>query len=197
LIRVPAHRISTTKVVVGLAVVLAIVAAAGSLHMMGVFTPAGLPQPQAVDSTDGVSKVRVPPDWYPGHLNPNAVLEVGNQFKDVYLIVITDAKIDFGEVPTLTDYAQELIGNKYCPCDNPVVISGPDELVIDDRKAIQYEYHGTMKNTNIRIHYLDTAVDGRQHFHRILTWTLESRFPQHRPQMERVTNSFREISKPN
>src|SRR5215472_1220767 len=105
-----------------------------------------------IASDDGKIKVTVPGTWTKlPELNKQASLQVGNKSKEVYLIVITDAKAD------LDNYSLE----KH------------HQLTRDGHPALQDELTGTEKGTNVV--FLHTTVDDGDHFQQILAWTLKSR----------------------
>jgi hypothetical protein len=125
------------------------------------------------NSDDGKIKVTVPGMWTElPELNKNASAQVGNNSKEVYLIVITDGKADLDSF-TLEKHHQltldrMLKGMKNASATEPV------SLTINGHPALQDELTGTEKGTNVV--FLHTTVDDGDHFQQILTWTLKSRW---------------------
>ena len=62
--------------------------------------------PQTIVATDGFSQITVPGNWgIQTILHDDASLQVGHQVKELYLIVLTEAKSDLPE-STIKDHAQ-------------------------------------------------------------------------------------------
>jgi len=123
----------------------------------------------------------------------NAVLEVGNRKELVFLLVITRSKMDYGENVTYRDRAQKAIESMKEKLDDPKTLRGPVELVINGRSAIQYEFSGTLRSEQLRVHYIHTTVDGAADFHQLMAWSTPSRIEQHRSNIQDVTRSFAEV----
>jgi hypothetical protein len=105
-------------------------------------------------------------------LNKRASLQVGYESKEMYLIVITDAKTD---VPDLTvETHHKLTRDRMLQKMKNASATQPLSLTIDDHPALQYELTGTEKGTNVV--FLHTTVDDGDHFQQILAWTLKSRW---------------------
>ena len=120
-------------------------------------------------------------------LNKNASAQVGNNSKEVYLIVITDGKADLDSF-TLEKHHQltldrMLKGMKNASATEPV------SLTINGHPALQDELTGTEKGTNVV--FLHTTVDDGDHFQQILTWTLKSRWQKQNQLLCEITASFR------
>jgi Domain of unknown function (DUF4190) len=125
-----------------------------------------------IASDDGKIDVTVPGLWVkmPG-LNKQATLQVGDKNKQMYLIVITDAKAD---VPDLTlEKHHQLARDRMLQKMKNASATEPVSLTIDGHPALQDELSGTEKGTNVV--FLHTTVDDGDHFQQILTWTLKSR----------------------
>ena len=124
-----------------------------------------------IASDDGKLKVTVPGTWtkLPG-LNKfatanlssggQATLQVGDKSKQMYLIVIADAKADF---PDLTlEKHHDLTRDRMWQKMKNVSATAPIPLTIDGHPALQDELTGTEKGTNVV--FLHTTVDDGDHF---------------------------------
>jgi hypothetical protein len=143
---------------------------------------------QEIASDDGKIKVTVSGMWtkLPG-LNKQATLQVGYKSKEMYLIVITEAKAAVGDL-TLEKYHQITRDRMLQKMKNPSATE-PVPLTIDGHHALQGELTGTEHGTNVV--FLHTTVDDGDHFQQILAWTLKSRWQEQNQQLREITGTFR------
>src|SRR5437667_7940229 len=140
-----------------------------------------------IASDDGKIDVIVPGLWVkmPG-LNKQATLQVGDKNKQMYLIVITDAKAD---VPDLTlEKDHHLTRDRMLQKMKNASSTEPVSLTIDGHHALQDELTGTENKTNVV--FLHTTVDDGDHFQQILAWTLKSRWQQQNQLLREITRTF-------
>jgi uncharacterized protein DUF4190 len=141
-----------------------------------------------IASDDGKLKVTVPGLWTTlAELNKQASLQVGNKNKEVYLIVITDAKADF-ETMTLEKHHQRTRDWALQKMKDTSATE-TDSLTIGGHPALQDEISGTENGMNLV--FLHTTVDAGDHFQQILAWTLKSRWQKQNELLHEVTGSFR------
>jgi hypothetical protein len=141
-----------------------------------------------IASDDGKIDVTVPGLWVkmPG-LNKQATLQVGDKSKQMYLIIITDAKADLNNF-TLENH-HRLTRDRMLQKMKNASATEPVRLTIDGHPALQDELSGTEKNTNVV--FLHTTVDDDDHFQQILAWTLKSRWQEQNQQLREITGTFR------
>jgi hypothetical protein len=153
---------------------------------------------QEIASDDGKIDVVVPGVWVkmPGlnkfaTANPSsggqATLQVGDKSKQMYLIVISDAKSDFQNL-TLEKH-HEITRDRLLQKMKNTSASGSVSLTIDGHPAMQDELSGTEKGTNVV--FLHTTVDDGDHFQQILAWTLKSRWQEQNQLLREITGTFR------
>jgi Domain of unknown function (DUF4190) len=141
-----------------------------------------------IASDDGKMSVTVPGTWTKlPELHKQASLQAGNKSKEVYLIVITDAKADLDGF-TLEKHHQQTRDRMLQTMKNASATE-PVSLTIDSHRALQDELTGTEKGTNVV--FLHTTVDVDDHFQQILAWTLKSRWQKQNQLLREVTGSFR------
>jgi hypothetical protein len=141
-----------------------------------------------IASDDGKIKVTVPGTWTKlPELNKQASLQVGNKSKEVYLIVITDTKVDLDNF-TLEKHHQQTRDRMLQKMKNASATK-PVSLTIDGHPVLQDELSGTEKGTNVV--FLHTTVDDGDQFQQILAWTLKSRWQKQNELLREVTASFR------
>ncbi len=138
-------------------------------------------------SSDGRIKVTVPGNWVklPG-LNKAAALQVGYKDKEMYLIVLSQAKSDFQNLPLENHH--QITRDRMLQKMKNASATEPVRLTIDGHPAMQDELSGTEHGTNVV--FLHTTVDDDDHFQQILAWTLKSRWQQRKELLREITGSF-------
>src|SRR6266566_2830596 len=151
-----------------------------------------------IASDNGKLKVTVPGTWTKlPELNKfatanlssggQATLQVGDKSKEMYLIVITDAKAD---VPDFTlEKHHDLTRDRMWQKMKNASATEPIPLTIDGHPALQDELTGTENGTNVV--FLHTTVDDGDHFQQILAWTLKSRGQKQNQLLREITRTFR------
>jgi hypothetical protein len=143
---------------------------------------------RAIASDDGKIWVTVTGMWNKmPELNKQASLQVGYKSKEMYLIVITDAKAD---VPDLTlETHHKLTRDRMLEKMKNASATEPVLLTIDGHPALQDELSGTEKGTSVV--FLHTTLDDGDQYQQILAWTLKSRWPQQNQLLREITTTFR------
>jgi hypothetical protein len=152
---------------------------------------------KTITSDDGKIKVTVPGTWTKlPELNKfatanlssggQATVQVGDKSKQMYLIVITDAKADLNNF-TLQKHHQLTRDRMFQKMKNASATEAVP-LTLDGHPALQDELSGTEKGTNVV--FLHTTVDDGEHFQQILAWTLKSRWQKQNEQLREITRTF-------
>jgi len=137
---------------------------------------------------DGKIKVTVPGTWTKlPELNKKATLQVGDKSKQIYLIVITDAKTDLDNF-TLEKH-HLLTRDRMLQKMTNASATEPVRLTVDGHPALQDELSGTENDTHAV--FLHTTVDDSDHFQQILAWTLKSRWEEQNQLLREITGTFR------
>jgi len=140
-----------------------------------------------IAADDGKLKVTVSGIWTKvPELNKEARLQVGYKSKEMYLIVISDAKSAVGNI-TLEQH-QQLTRDRMLQKMKNASATQPVPLNIDGHPALQDEVREAPGRTEIV--FLHTTVDDGDHFQQILAWTLKSRWQEQNEQLREITNSF-------
>ena len=117
--------------------------------------------------------VSVPGTWTKlPELNKRATLQVGDKSKEVYLIVISDAKADLDNMTLEKDH--DRTRDRMLQKMKNTSATEPVALTIDGHSALQDELTGTENGSNVV--FLHTTVDDGDDFQQILAWTLKSRW---------------------
>lgn len=149
-----------------------------------------LGKPKVVVATDGVSQVTIPGTWREiPTLNDKAEIQVGNEVSEQYLIVLTESKLDFDDID-LAEYADLAAETLETSLTNKVRSPAVPRQV-QGRPALEMRITGTIDKLNI-VYWL-TAVEGREHYFQVLTWTLASRSNANESALRSVTDSFQEV----
>jgi hypothetical protein len=144
-------------------------------------------------SEDGLAQVTIPEGWQKQlDLHQEAELQVANPRRDLYVIVLSEAKMDFDNI-TFEEHSQFTREPLMKNLGNSKIESGPKQLTINERPAIQYEISGVLDK--IRVRYIHTTVDGETKFHQVLAWSLPSNYEKYHHELEAVINSFKENPK--
>ena len=140
-----------------------------------------------IAADDGKLKVTVSGMWTKvPELNKEARLQVGYKSKEMYLIVISDAKSAVGNI-TLEQH-QQLTRDRMLQKMKNASATQPVPLNIDGHPALQDEVRGAPGRTEIV--FLHTTVDDGDYFQQILAWTLKSRWQEQSEQLREITNGF-------
>lgn len=141
-----------------------------------------------ISSEDGNIKATVSGMWVKmPELNKEATLQVGYKRKEMYLIVLSEAKSDSQNL-TLENHHQ-ITRDRMLQKMKNASASEPVRLTIDGHPAMQDELSGTENGINVV--FLHTTMDDGDHFQQILAWTLKSRWEQQNELLREITRTFR------
>lgn len=140
---------------------------------------------KVAQTSDKVMQFQVPASWETiNGLNDEASFQMGHAYKEQYMIVISEPKIDFDG--TLAEYSVVTTNNILSGlADN--VKSEATEIDINGMKAIQCAISGTIQR--LRVHYLHTVIVTENDFHQVLCWTLSSKKESVFPTFYEIINS--------
>jgi|GEM_PF-929212 len=150
---------------------------------------------KVVTATDGSVEVTVPFGWSAvSNLHPEARLQVARPDEKEYLEVITDKKRDVPGM-TLDQFAAKRRAWTVKQLTSPIE-HAPVELQLNGHRAIQIVVSGICpgRETNTAATYLLTCVEDSNRFHEILAWTATSQFDSDRPDLEKITATFKSHS---
>jgi len=151
-----------------------------------------LAKPTVLKSPDGKFQLSVPGGWSENPaLNDQADIKAANKIEEVYVIVITESKADFAGDMSLDEFTRitrdGLIANLESP-DATV----PRAVTVNGNSARAYDIQGAVKKVNLA--YLVTTVETTDHFHQVITWTLQSLKDKNQKVLQEVIDSFRPTS---
>jgi hypothetical protein len=141
-----------------------------------------------IASDDGKLKVTTSGFWVKrSDLKKEASLQAAYKDKEMYVIVITDAKADLNNFAL--EKHHQLTRDRMLQEMKKASATEPVRLTIDGRSALQDELTGTEDHTNVV--FLHTTVDDGDHFQQILAWTLKSRWGDQNQLLREITGTFR------
>jgi hypothetical protein len=139
-----------------------------------------------ITSDDGKLKVTTSGFWVKrSDLNKRASLQAAYKGKEMYVIVITDAKTDLDNL----EKHHQLTRDRMLHEMKNASATEPVSLSIDGHPALQDELTGTENGTNVV--FLHTTVDDGDYFQQIIAWTLKSRWQKQNRLLREITESFR------
>ncbi len=135
-------------------------------------------------------------------LNDNASLQYQNLTKEFYIIVIDESIEEFNEAieeneEYLDYYLPDFAG--YSEFVYDLIIESLytyestewKELKINNLNARQIGINGKISGLDVFYHY--TIIEGAKDYYQVLIWTLKDKMEEHKPYMEQIVNSFKEL----
>lgn len=181
-------------VVIGVIGVIALVVSLVYAGKQGAAKLAEMNQPRPFASADGLVEVTAPGTWIGQDFgNEVASLQIGNLIGNQYLLIISEEKRDFVPEFGIQEYAETISEQMKEVVESPI----ETELIpmeIGGLPAFRRELDGEIDGTKIA--YLNTFIEGEQHFHQVLTWTLLEMKDRQFPLFRTTVASFRELSVP-
>jgi len=148
-----------------------------------------LAKPSTLKSTDGKFQITVPAGWKADStLNEKADIQAANPLKEMYVIVLTEAASDFSEDVTLDQYTDLTLNSMKSNLGSAAFATQPVPVSINGNQAMQYELQGETKK--VKLAYVVTNVKSSDHFHQIVSWTLQSKLDENRKTLQDVATSF-------
>ena len=150
--------------------------------------------PQAshwVTSEDGLTKIRLPGNWKQlPELTEIGTIEYGNAYREQYLLVISEPKADFSSTVDLPAYNEIVLNQNFQGNVTGLNLEFMGQVSFNGLKGFKYIVRGEVDN--IRIVYLHTALEGKDHFHQVLFWTLPTRWADSAEVYEAALTTFAE-----
>jgi hypothetical protein len=144
---------------------------------------------------DGLAEITGAPGWAELELgSEDATLMLGSLTSEEYLMVLSEATLDFPEGYTLNDFA-ELASNAIIDAATNPTATELTPVDIGGLAALNQEVTGTV--SDIEVIYHNTFIQGQSHFHQIISWTLPKYKAQGIPHLREAALSFREKSPDN
>jgi len=143
---------------------------------------------QRIESDNGLVEMTVPQSWKRQELSEDAIIQLGNLYAEAYLIVIAESKLELTGYD-LKSFADAVLENMSSSLLNSEIRHISNSSV-NGLSAIQYRVAGNVDDVDIV--YLVTIVEGKEHFHQLLAWSLASRISGNEDDFNYAIRSFRE-----
>ncbi|HEY9817836.1 MAG TPA: hypothetical protein V6D20_18835 [Candidatus Obscuribacterales bacterium] len=156
-----------------------------------------LAQGQTVTSMDGTFTLTLPKGWQRARdLHDHADLQVSYEAEQLYIIVLRDLKTSGGDRLDLSinDHAILTLKALSSRLVEPTISPPTAVQRIGSYRARQVEVQGHLDS--VAVTYLHTTIETRHAFYQILAWTAPEQFDSHREELQRVIDSFQELSQP-
>ncbi len=143
------------------------------------------------NTSDGLAVVTGGSGWTNLDLDAeDATLSIGNLFAEEYLIVISEEKSAFDSDFGVKDFADVAVEQTVNLLEGAIV-KEPIATTVNGLPGYVREISGEIEGIDIT--YFNTYVEGRTHFHQILTWTLTRKKGKALPKLQAAAESFREL----
>lgn len=142
-----------------------------------------------VTSSNELCSLKVPNNWSTMRdLNSEASLQVGNGFREEYLIVLLDRNEEYnGSLRQHSDLTSGFIVEGLAGAED----TGAQPTKIGGFDALQRTLRGRI--TGLDISYLHTTVRGEKGYYQILAWTLSGQEKKKFPLYREIVDSFQEL----
>ncbi len=147
-------------------------------------------QPIPVTFLDGMFSVSLPAGWsLMTDLNNDADLQIGNDQKGGYCIILSENMMDFDNI-TLQQHSDITRSALRENLEN-YNESEVEHLQLGPYKAVRYKILGSIDGINII--YWHTTIETRSYYHQTLLWSLPSDFPANKSDFDAILASFQSI----
>lgn len=133
--------------------------------------------------------LEIPSSMKPANINDNASLQYEDEARGLYVVVIDESKakiISFGldyDLDTYMKIASRTLDSAGLYVNKPVTVNG--------YKALQTEIKGKSKGQDVV--YKLTCLESPKFFYQVLVRSEASKFDSNNRDMEKITNSFKEV----
>ncbi len=148
-------------------------------------------QPHVYHTADGLASMTGPGGWRRLSLESHdATLQVGNLFREEFMVVIPEPRKDFPNGFTCEQFAKAAAKISAEEIDNSKVTE-PSKVELNGLDAYRIQISGIVDQTEID--YFNTYVKGRDNFYQILAWTLPGKREEAFPRFRKAVSSFHEM----
>jgi hypothetical protein len=144
-------------------------------------------KPKKIEFSDNSFAVIMPASWsLRSDLNAGADLQMGNSYKEAYVIIISDNKMDLDDLSLEehSDRTRPFIKEGLKNCRE----SGPEYMNNGSFPILRYRLTGSFKGVNVI--YWHVTLETEEHYHQIVLWSLKSKFSQNEADFNAVIQSF-------
>lgn len=153
---------------------------------------------QAVDSDDDLVvftdernkyQVNAPSDWSDANreLHPESDFQIYNLRNEKYFMALIESKEDFDDF-SLQQYF-DIVTESFLASLDKVEQGDIEEVTINGNKGLQYTIEASLDN--LKIVYFVTIIETPTDYGQLITWTLKSKWDEHKNEYNDIINSFK------
>lgn len=120
------------------------------------------------------------------NLNPQADVQLGNDFNEAYAVIVVEAKIAAENI-SLGSYSKltlDLLTTNMTDLE----LADADDVNITGFRAIKQEFTAKVKGTAVKYWHITLETD--ENFIQMFLWSSKTKFEQNKADFERFMNSF-------
>lgn len=149
-----------------------------------------IPEDRIVTSADSLFTLKLPDEWkILKDLHPDASIQIGNLYDEVYLIAFTNHKSELEDY-THSDLYEAIVFDMVSSLENGQLIGTIDPSITKYPYKV-CEISGSLDG--IRIIYLFALVECDSFFYQIVGWSLASEYSKNKSDLKNVMYSFTEL----
>ena len=145
---------------------------------------------KTVLSKDKHLSIEVPNSWTENNtLLPSALLGVANTSEEMYMVILSESKIDFDKKFSLAQYTKLIQTSMKREVTNSEVAGEIMPVTVNNAPAQQFSLNGSIDG--VRVGYIVTCIETESSYYRIVTWTLLSRLDRNKSILINASNSIK------
>lgn len=143
-------------------------------------------------SYDSIFSIKTPSTWTEVKekytLNKNAVLELHNEQKNAYLVVVTINKLDTND--SFEQFKKDVFTQKETHYN--ITINEYKDVVVNNYSSQYIEFYNT-NSDQINTYIRSYAIETKNHYVQIMLWTLKSNKDKIQQEFNNIIDNFKEI----
>ena len=152
-----------------------------------------LQQFKSLGGDGGRARMMVPSHWTTlVRLSQKSELQAASLEDENYVMVISQDKQAERNLSVIA-YGEKVVEKVFTNISKPMVLSGPDKIIVDGKNATRYWVAGAIDGVGVT--YLITIIEAESQFYQIFAWTLTDQLDQNETVLKAVSDSFYEADK--
>lgn len=130
-------------------------------------------------------------DWQDanGELHDESDFQIYNLRKEKYFMALMESKEDFDDF-SLQEYF-DIVTDSFLDSLDKVEQGDVKEVTINGNKGLQYTVDASIDN--LKIVYFVTIIETPTDYGQLITWTLKSKWDEHKDEYNDIINSFKSV----
>ncbi|CAH8767969.1 PsbP-related protein [Paenibacillus dendritiformis] len=147
-------------------------------------------KPKVFKSADSRMELTLTANWLAYPLNEDAEISAFYPAGNEFVIVVSDAREEMGDIQTLEDYYDLLYERSYSELA-PEGSVEPKSVAINGLPALQFEIQWVSEDKT-KIAMLITLIESPEQFTQVVFWTIQSKIEQKRERFIEAAASYKE-----